>query len=370
MLRFRPTAAALLAAAAVVAPASAAQAAPPAHAADCSAQAKSHFLGLDGGDSLLAPSTADCLLGWQASVGAGYLRQGFAWSDIETSPGVYDFRYYDRWMAKVAAHHIKVLPVLATPPTWQRKKVTKYMSPPKTNAAFAHFAVALVHRYGPHGSFWAENPYVPKMPIRDWQIWNEPNLGQYWAGHPNAKQYKALLKASYKAIKKADKHADVVTAGMPESLIKHAIPASKYIPQLYKAKTAKYFDTLAVNAYAPTAKGVLSVLKKTRKTMLKYHDRSGHMWMTEVGWGTGGPHSRFNIGKKGQAKQLKLLVKGLWKAHRKLHVRGMVYYGWRDRPPYPPEYKDQWGLHTGLLDSSGRPKPALTVLSRIAHILH
>jgi hypothetical protein len=367
MLRARFTLA-VLAAAALAAPA-AAQAAPPAHPASCTAQAHNHFLGLGGGDSLLDLGQADCILGWQATVGAGVLRQTFNWSDIETYPGHYDFRYYDRWVAKVAAHHMRILAVLATPPAFENKVVSKYMSPPKHNADFARFAVALVQRYGPHGTFWAFNPSLPKMAIRDWQIWNEPNLAQYWGGHPNAKQYTKLLKTSYKAIKKADKRADVVTAGLPESLIHGAVRASKFIPQLYRAKARKYFDTLATNPYAPTAKGVMKAIKKTRKTMLKYHDRSGHMWMTEVGWGTGGPHSRFNIGKKGQAKQLKLLVKSMWKAHRKMKIRGLVYYGWRDRAPYPPEYKDQWGLHTGLLSASGRPKPALTILKRVAHIL-
>ena len=36
------------------------------------------------------------------------------------------------------------------------------------------FLTALVQRYGPNGSLWAERPTLPRMPIRHWQIWNEP----------------------------------------------------------------------------------------------------------------------------------------------------------------------------------------------------
>ena len=47
---------------------------------------------------------------------------------------------------------------------------------PRGTAAYTQFLTALVGRYGPSGSLWAEQPGLPRMPIRDWQIWNEPNL--------------------------------------------------------------------------------------------------------------------------------------------------------------------------------------------------
>ena len=42
---------------------------------------------------------------------------------------------------------------------------------------------------------------------------------------------------------------------------------------------------------------------------------------------------------------------------RKLRLRGFVYFSWRDLPRYAPNYKDQWGLHTGLLTLGGAQKP-------------
>ena len=49
-----------------------------------------------------------------------------------------------------------------------------------TPTDFARFLRALVARYGPNGSLWAEHPEVAAQPVRDWQIWNEPNLTRYW----------------------------------------------------------------------------------------------------------------------------------------------------------------------------------------------
>ena len=45
----------------------------------------------------------------------------------------------------------------------------------------------LVRRYGPRGSLWRERPgAAASLPIRSWQIWNEPNLRVYWCNKPNA----------------------------------------------------------------------------------------------------------------------------------------------------------------------------------------
>ncbi len=78
--------------------------------------------------------------------------------------------------------------------------------PVRTGAA-AHrldeFLTQAVARYGPGGSFWAENPSLPKRPIRTWQIWNEPNF-KYFVARPNPAEYGKLVKISYAAIKGVD----------------------------------------------------------------------------------------------------------------------------------------------------------------------
>ena len=56
-----------------------------------------------------------------------------------------------------------------------------HVYPPKSNAAFAAFARAIAARYGNDGSFWRDNPSIPRRPIRVWQVWNEPNAKSFWA---------------------------------------------------------------------------------------------------------------------------------------------------------------------------------------------
>ncbi len=67
---------------------------------------------------------------------------------------------------------------------------------------YANFLKALIHRYGPRGTFW--QTHHPKYAIRAWQIWNEPNETSLWPIQPFAKDYVALLRAAHAAIKQAD----------------------------------------------------------------------------------------------------------------------------------------------------------------------
>lgn len=49
-----------------------------------------------------------------------------------------------------------------------------------------------------------------------------------------------------------------------------------------------------------------------------------------------------------------------------MRLRGVVYYNWRDGDPYPPLFRDFFGLHTGLLDVNKQPKPAYRAFRELA----
>ena len=49
------------------------------------------------------------------------------------------------------------------------------------------FLRALIKRYGFEGSFWVKYSQLPFMLIRQWQIWNEPNITSYWDASPKSR---------------------------------------------------------------------------------------------------------------------------------------------------------------------------------------
>ncbi len=316
------------------------------------------FVGIDD-PYLAAPSYRAAAFAAQRRAGIGLVRHAMDASTIERREGKFNFADYDNLVGRAASNGLSVMPVLVRKP----RAGARYYLPPK-NAAFARFATAAVKRYGTDGSFWKQNPTVPKRPITAWQLWNEPNLPIYWADEPDARAYASLLAAGAKAIKSADDRAEIVTAGLPDS--RFGIPLDRYIGQLYRAGAKRAFDVLAINAYTKTAAAAIRKLKSIRRLMDKRGDKGGKLWMTEIGWSDSGPSCPSNVGARGQARQAASLLTLAAKSARKLRLRGVVYYAWRDLRPYPPAYLDFCGLHGGLLDIKGKPKKALASFSKAA----
>jgi hypothetical protein len=293
-----------------------------------------------------------------AGTGVRLLRQRFNWNWIETSPGVYNFGYYDRYMADVVSKGFSVLPVLFDPPPWRATGISDghFHYPPRSGTEFGAFAARLVRRYGPNGGFWHAHPGLPYRPLRAWQIWNEPHIRQYWPAGPNPAAYVAMARPVAAAIHAADPGAQVIAAALSQSNL--GMPMDSYLRGEYAAGAAPVFDALAIHPYAGAADQVFDIMDRIRRIANANGDASAGLWMTELGWATSGPASPYNLGEAAQA----ILIRRVWSAlvqeRAQLGLRGMIYFNWRDQSPYAPSFNDFFGLHTGLLAIDGRHKPA------------
>jgi polysaccharide biosynthesis protein PslG len=312
-------------------------------------------------------------LGAQRAAGVQLLRQDFDWSAIEISPGRYNWAEYDPYMASVAQAGLRVLPVLSHAPSFRstapRSGASRGQYPPSNFHTLAFFAAVLVRRYGSNGSFWRAHPSLPYRPIRSWQVWNEPSLSQYWQPGPDPAAYARLLNVVRAGIKGADPRAEVVTAGIPYTQIRSAVPLTRFLRQLYSAGGGSGFNTLAINAYSRNAGELKRTLRKVRRVMRRYGDGRKKVWITEIGWATAGPRHRLVVGAA-QGRRIRSSFRWIKRNRKRMRIRGLVYYQWRDSRPYPPTYKDMWGLHTGLVDPNGAAKPGLASFSRAAYSLH
>ena len=296
------------------------------------------------------------MLSRQASVGIGLVRQTFHWDRIERAPGRYYFGEYDSYVEALARHGMELLPILFSPPDFRASGDRARGTPPPDRAAdLGAFAARLVERYGPRGSFWRERPRLRRRPIRAWQVWNEPNLPQYWPEGPDPGAYAELLRATADGIRRADPHAKVVSAGLSESRL--GMPFRPFVTGMYEAGAGQAIDIFALHAFARSARGSLAAAESTR-TLLDDLDQHPQIWVTEFGWASGGPPSPFTTDEHGQADQVEAALRGLIERREELGLRGAVYYSWRDALVYEGG-QDFFGLHTGLLDIAGRPKPAL-----------
>ena len=334
-------------------------------AAPARAAVPKDFFGVVSEDVLAGDSAyRNATLNEQASAGVGLIRQTFHWKDIETRPGVYDFTQYDAYMAATASHGIKVLPILFDPPSFRARTGARGTYPPTKYATIGAFGAAIARRYGPNGSFWAQHPELPKLPVTAYQVWNEPNLRAYWPTGQSPKAYAKLLKAAAAGIRAVDPRAEIVTAGLPDSKLSKPLDVYGYVRALLAAHAASSFTTLALNPYSKNKRDLFAKLSRFRSILNAAHDGKAQIWITELGWSDSGPASLFRAGASGQAKQITSVFPALAAARAKLRLRGVVYYAWRDGAPYAPLFKDFWGLHTGLLNLSGGGKPAFQAFQK------
>jgi hypothetical protein len=212
--------------------------------------------------------------GRMASSGVESVRTNFVWAQAESTPGVTDFARTDLVVREAAAHGVALLPVVTGAPRWARRFPRRTGSPPRRAADYTAYLEKLVGRYGPQGSFWTENPEVPKRPIREWQIWNEPNLPYQWhhrQGRENfrrvvAPAYGALLRASRRTIKRADRRAKVVLAALTND-------SWNALSDLFaRGRIRRQFDAAGMNAYSKKAGDFLLIADAVRDVL----QRNGH----------------------------------------------------------------------------------------------
>jgi hypothetical protein len=142
------------------------------------------------------------------------------------------------------------------------------------------------------------------------------------------------------------------------------VPLDEYVTAMYEAGGAGAFDDLAVNPYGLDARGVLETVREVRAVASANGDNPA-VWVTELGWATGGPQSDFRVSEARQAQLLEQTLLALARRRDELRIRGVVYFNWRDSTPYAGG-PDFFGLYTGLLRLNGQAKPALSAYKKVA----
>lgn len=309
-------------------------------------------------------------LSQQRAAGVTLLRQTFDWRYMEPVRGSFDFSMTDRFVLAAAKEGIEVMPLLFGEPAWASSRpagnTDRATFPPRRVADFAAFTAAVAARYGAGGSLWREHPGVRPRPFRAYQVWNEPNLPIYWGSRPNPRRYTVLLRHTHRALHAVQPRAQLVTAGLPKS--KHGMSLRTFVRRMYAAGARRWVDVLGVNPYAPSLKGITKQLREARAALPRKARRTP-LWITEIGWASGGPPTKGRrVGVKGQERLVRSVFRTLARDRAKWRLRGIVYFAWRDALPYPGG-KDFWGLHTGLVDLSGQPKPAAVALRQVTRSL-
>jgi hypothetical protein len=269
-----------------------------------------------------------------ARSGVESVRTVFSWADAQPVDGAApSFAATDRVVALAAARRIRLLPVVRWAPVWALHSEPGTVSLPARVDDFTFYLEALVRRYGPEGSFWEERPDVPRRPLREWQIWNEPHLSDEGNDEDVAtwtREYARLLRAADATLDYIDPGSVTVLAGLADFAWDH-------LERLYRAGIRGHYDVAAINLFTRRPALVLKGLGYVRRELRRGGEPRKPIWLTETTW----PASKGRVPKpraswqrawettdQGMARRLRTFYRLAVRERRRLRLGRVYWYTW------------------------------------------
>jgi hypothetical protein len=291
--------------------------------------------------------------------GVGTVRLPLVWSGTQEKPPFAaepDWRSFDHAMRLAAEREIEVFPFVWGTPAW----ASPHPSAEPVNSAWqrwgwATFLRDAVGRYGPRGSFWEDNPRLPFLPIRRWEIWNEQNIVTF-SHRPDPRGFARLIRLSGRVLHRADPGSRVIVGGLfgRPLQVPPNIKAGDFLSRLYRAGSVKrWFDGVALHPYVADAGAIRAQIENLRRVMRLHGDARTPLLVTEMGWGSDTNESRWERGLDGQARELDRAFGMLAAQRLRWRIGGVWWFSWIDA-----DGACQFCDSAGLLTQAREAKPA------------
>jgi polysaccharide biosynthesis protein PslG len=254
--------------------------------------AQASRFGIAGGGAIQMLGNADRKRYFDSleAVGAGWIRMDINWAVIQREgPRSYDWAPFDRLVHAARRRGIRVLGTLVFTPAWARASGLPAEAPPTKTADFARFAVRAATHFSAEG-------------VHAYEIWNEPNIANFWATGPDPARYTQLLKQAYAAIKRADRSAVVVSGGLSPWSVYGAADANHmnpltFLERMYANGARRSMDAVGwhpysfpygLGFYSWSAWSMMNATSPSARSIMKANgDGKKKIWATEWGAPTG-----------------------------------------------------------------------------------
>jgi hypothetical protein len=283
------------------------------------------------------------------------LRDGLLWNQIEPVEGRRNWTRTDSIVEELRAAGIEPLLVVSGSPSWANGVPE---STPRHEFHVPPLGVALDAWLHDYGDFLAEAVRRYHDFVRRWEIWNEPNLSQFWRPRPDPVAYRQVYESLRATILRVDPTAEVAVGGLGglSATSAPSITGLEFLRRLIHTKPP--IEAVAIHPYAHDHPPWVHVpnennfdnIKRVHNQLLADGERAS-IWVTEWGW------SSATVGDARQALYVKRSLQML--EHRYRFVRVATYFLDHDLPPR---------FFQGLLDEHLNPKPAARVFRRHADL--
>jgi hypothetical protein len=202
--------------------------------------------------------------------GAVWIRTTVRWSGVEREEGVWDFDRWDTYVEKAKAAGKKIIFILGFDNGWLYRDHKEHRDlSDREIPYFLKYVEQMVTRY--------------RGRVDAFEIWNEPNLF-FWYG--SDKHFYALSGAAAKRIKELDPDVTVLAGSTFRS-------DRNFLRGMFEAGAFEDTDGISFHPYSSDALHTVKQVDKLRKIVAEFnYDKP--IWITEVGYATGGIYFSFN----------------------------------------------------------------------------
>jgi hypothetical protein len=293
-----------------------------------------------------------------AGTGVGSIRIDLRWQEIEPRPDVFDWSQLDAVVNAAAAKRISVLVTLRAISSWGTRPPPKSGGPyhgaslPQDISRWEAFVAAMADRY--------------KGRNVAYEIENEPN-SDFWSGTMD--DYIALLKATFAAIARSDPQARILSGALachtafnyPDAAVTQK--QNQAFDAWQNAILATHaFNTIAVHDYyfpdhAVNGWTFVSYLAHVQDLAAAAGCDKCPIWITETGY-VSRPQKAGTRTDPGSPQ-----VQARWTAQalQQAFERGVERVYWLFLKDHPGA---RYFASMGLIDAGGKPRPAMSVLTR------
>ena len=326
-------------------------------------------VGLNGHVVWVSGAEAKAQLDRARGGGVTWVREELPWAAVEPSPGAFDWARTDALMAAASSAQMNVLGLLGYSARWSSTDPsgagdTRYA--PRDPAEYARYALEVVKRYGPRGSFWSSRRDLKPQPLTAVELWNEPFGFWAWKPNPDPAAYARLVRAAATAIRSYDPSIKILIAANVlqvrtdntlRNWMQEVLAADPGLRSLYDAYSVHPYPYPRTKS--PTDDSGDIRWAYSQVTINHNLDPTKPIWITEVGWSTA-PSASDAVSEQTQAAYVKgALQRGLeeWGSW----VERVFIYS-MDPDNGPPTYREGY---YGLRHADGTSKPAWDALTRL-----
>jgi hypothetical protein len=252
--------------------------------------------------------------------GFKFIRMDFGWGGIEREKGAYNFERtgYDALTDGCSKRGIRILYILDYSNHLYESEQS--VRTEEGRKAFAAFAEAAAKRYAGKGILW--------------EVWNEPNIKQFWTPQPSVEDYCKLVEAAAPLVKKAD----------PSGLV--VAPATSTIPfdwleGCFKNGLLQWIDVLSIHPYRPQPpETVIADYARLRELIKRYAPQGKDIPIISGEWG----YSNINWDKARLSDEIQarfLAREFLINLYQKIPVS--IWYDWKNDGIDPDEREHHFG---------------------------